>query len=134
MNPVNLPNKYALVALNAAKRAVDGEDPVVAWKDVAHDVFAGLPSSQRKGCPKSTFLGLAEAGRIKRVGAGKFTRSKENRRYGEAAVDLLLMDKTWSSQPRALWAAVAEVERPKKHNSQIDVVLALWNAGMFVGQ
>ena len=57
-------SKYAKVALQAASLASTGTSPVSAWKTAAAEVFSSSPSGERKSCPKSAFLGLAEAGEI----------------------------------------------------------------------
>jgi len=44
--------------------------PPEAWKDAAKSVFADSISSQVKGCPRSTYLGLCEAGLVQGVPAG----------------------------------------------------------------
>ena len=128
-------NKYAKVALKASLLSSDGASPVKAWKAAAAEVFAaGKPSAEKKGCPKNAFLGLAEAGLIKGIAPGQYTRSVENRQYAESAVRLLHEDASWSERPDELWSQVAESAVKKKHNGQIDVVLALWNTRKLVGQ
>jgi hypothetical protein len=119
---------YALVAVEASKLAAAGVQPTAAWADRAAKVFAGKPASEVKGCPRSTFLGLAGAGLIVNVPPGAYTKSVENRRYGIAAMQRLVDDASWANRPMALWEAVASYPTPKRHNGQMQVVLALWNA------
>ena len=121
---------YARVAVEAALLAVDGVDPIKAWGARAADVFVGRPAAILKGCAKSAFLGLAGAGLIKGVPPGAYSRSVDNRRYAQTAVRLLLEDATWATRPTRLWSTVAEKAGSKRHNGQMDVVLALWQAGL----
>lgn len=119
---------YARVAVEASRLAAAGVHPTTAWADRAAEVFAGKPASEVKGCPRSTFLGLAGAGLIVNVPPGAYTRSVENRRYGIAAIQHLVDDESWANRPTALWEAVASQPAPKRHNGQMHVVVALWNA------
>ncbi|MGF6179305.1 hypothetical protein ABIB42_000303 [Massilia sp. UYP32] len=120
---------YARVALEASRLAATGTHPVKAWSDRAADVFVGRPEARVKSCPKSAFLGLAAAGLINGVPPGAYTRSLDNRRYAEAAVQRLREDATWAADPQRLWSAVAEQAGKKRHNGQMNVVIALWCAG-----
>jgi len=121
---------YARVAVEAARLSVEEMDPIKAWEARAVDVFAGRPAAIVKGCPKSAFLGLASAGMIKGVPSGVYSRSVDNRRYAEGAVQLLFEDASWATRPTTLWSTVAEQAASKRHNGQMDVVLALWQAGL----
>ena len=123
----NLPmNKYGCVAILAVKRAQNGENPVQAWKESAEKVFPSQPASRDKGCPKCAFLGLAENDLILGVPPGNYTTSSLNKKYAVEAVKLL------RTSPRLtegeLWSRVTH-NQPKEPNQQMDVVLALWNAG-----
>jgi hypothetical protein len=108
---------------------------VTAWKDAAAEVFAEEnPSSEKKGCPKCVFLGLAGVGLIKGISPGQYTRSVENRNYAENAVRLLREDASWSDRLDELWSQVAETAGKKTPNGQMEVILALWNSRKIVGQ
>ncbi len=64
---------------------------------------------------------------------GKYTRSKDNKRYAKTALTLLRENDSWSKNPLELWVRV--IDGPdKKYNYQMDVVIALWSAKKFVGQ
>lgn len=126
-------SKYAKVAVEAADVASKGINPVTAWVSVAAKVFLGSPSGERKNCPKSAFLGLAESGEIVGIGPGKYTKSTDNKRYAEMALQLLRANESWSKCPSALWLRVMKRSN-KKHNSQMEVVIALWHSNKFVGQ
>jgi hypothetical protein len=129
----NLESKYAKVAIEAACAASDGVHPIAAWKASAAKEFLGSPSSEHKSCPKSAFLGLAESGEIIGIKQGKYTKSTDNKRYAEAALKLLRANESWAKSPLELWLRVME-DSNKKHNNQMDVVIALWRAKKFIGQ
>ena len=125
-------SKYGIIAVEAACAASHGVDPLTAWKVSAAKIFADSPSSEHKGCPKSAFLGLAELGEIAGVKPGKYTKSIDNKRYAKDALALLREDDSLSIDPSALWTRImGDVD--KSHNSQMDVVIALWEARKFVG-
>jgi hypothetical protein len=126
-------SKYGAVAVKAACAASEGVDPIAAWKASAAKIFLGSPSGEHKSCPKSAFLGLAESGEIVGVEPGKYTKSRDNRKYAETALKLLRENESWAKSPQELWLHVMEGSN-KKHNSQMDVVIALWSAKKFVGQ
>ncbi|OQX57530.1 MAG: hypothetical protein B5M52_07215 [Helicobacteraceae bacterium 4484_230] len=123
--------KYGEVAITAvgmigSKIAID---PVEAWRLAALKVFPNSESSRKKGCPKSTFLGLCENGYIVNVAAGSYTRSEKNKEYAVKALDLLADNSELALDKNKLWKKVMNgVE--KKQNGQMDVVTALWNNGM----
>ena len=126
-------SKYGAVAVEAACAASEGVDPIAAWKASAAKIFLGSPSGEHKGCPRSAFLGLAESGEISGVKPGNYTRSIDNKRYAETALKLLRENESWTKSPLELWLHVMEGQN-KKHNSQMDVVIALWHAKKIVGQ
>ncbi len=126
-------SKYAKVAIEAARAASDGVHPITAWKASAAKVFLSSPSGEHKSCPKSVFLGLAESGEITGIKQGKYTKSTANKKYAETALKLLRADESLAKSPRELWLRVMENSN-KKHNNQMDVVIALWHAKNFVGQ
>ena len=124
-------NKYGQVALLAVGRSLSGSpNPKDHWELSTEVVFPNSPTSQRKSCPKGAFLGLCEAGLVKGISAGNYTKSKDNKRYAITAVELLRVGNA-PPEPRALWDAVMSGER-KAHNSQMDIVMALWKNGLLV--
>lgn len=124
-------NKYGVTAVTAAALAVSkGLHPLDAWKAAAVSVFPDSIDSRVKGCPKSAFLGLAEAGLLTDIPPGKYTSSTDNKRYALDALGLLILDARLADQPMELWRRVLKGQA-KKHNSQMNVVIALWKAGRF---
>lgn len=124
---------YATVALRAVELADSKKiSPVEAWERCVKNEFPDLPSSQNKGCPKNTFLGLREEGLIKGIPIGKYTRSLNNKRYALNALKILASNKKNVLVPSELWIEVLKLEadKNKKSNSQMNVVLALWEKGI----
>ena len=127
-------NRYGSVAIRAVKLAQGGMDPVQAWKKSAEEEFPSqpssrVPSSRVKGCPKSAFLGLAEDGLIRGVPRGNYTNSCSSKRYAVEAVKLLRTSPCLEKNKTELWNRVTH-NQPKARNQQMDVVLALWKAGL----
>lgn len=125
-------NKYGQVALKATTLAINGMHPVQAWELAATETFIDSPSAQKKSCPKSVFLGLAQAGLLKGVAPGQYTKSRNNYQYALAALALLKQDESLSQNPKKLWSHVTKKEIKVTYNSQMDVVLALWNTKYLV--
>ncbi len=70
---------------------------------------------------------MAEVGLVKNISPGSYTKAKENKEYALKAIEIL---KQYKIQPstlstKELWNKVQNID--KKYNSQMDVVLALWN-------
>ena len=126
-------SKYGIVAVQAASDASKGMHPLDAWKSSAARVFKNNTSCISKSCPKSTFLGLAELGVISGISPGEYTKSVENKKYAESALKLLRENSLWTNNPLRLWEHIMDGTE-KKHNSQMDVVIALWQAKLFIEQ
>ena len=118
--------QYQRVALEAAKSFPMFGCPVRAWKEAARRICE-TEASREKGCPRDTFLGLCQEGRVKGIPAGAYTRSVLNRDYAVKAVEILATGSTL--QPIELWASI---NPGKTHNGQMDVVVALWDKGLIV--
>ncbi len=124
---------YKAVAVHAAQVARDYKvSPVKTWKFFVENEFPESMHSRDKGCPKSTFLGLCEEGVVAGVPAGSYTNSKDNKRYGLNAVEILKAHPTGKFTSSELWAQVLKLEEDqnKRPNSQMDVVLGLWDANL----
>ncbi|REE78826.1 hypothetical protein BX611_2961 [Lutibacter oceani] len=123
-------NKYGLAALKAVNYYETKKDPILAWKAAVKDVFTSK-SSQDKGCPRSTFFSLCEVGAVKGIPKGNYApRVKENKVYALNALEIL---KNRNKNPDNIGAVdlwnLAQ-NQDKKYNSQMDVVLALWNKNL----
>jgi len=87
-----------------------------------------------KGCPRSAYLGLCEAGLVKGAPSGRWITSDDNKRYAVRAVAALRIDSTWLNRPKIhLWREVSRSEN-KVPNSQIDVVFALWRNSLIANE
>jgi hypothetical protein len=124
--------KYGLVALNAVNKLnnIKEMEPCNAWDEAAVVVFPTQLSSRKKGCPRSAFLGLCEEGKVKGVKPGNYTSSKANKAYANDAADLLKSSPTLTT--KELWGKVVSNTEPKVHNSQMNVVAALFNEGYLI--
>lgn len=117
-------NKYGIAAIKAAK---EGENPIESWENATKVLFKSS-DSQKKSCPKSTFLGLCEAGLVKDIPKGNYIKSIKNKEYALKAVEILKQHTETTFSPKELWERLNLGD--KKHNSQMDVVLALWEHGL----
>ncbi|CAM1346384.1 DUF6979 family protein [Tenacibaculum crassostreae] len=118
-------NKYGSVAKEASEI---GKNPVDSWEQVVSKYFSS-ESSRQKACPRNAFLGLCEAGLVKGIKVSVYLKSKNenlNKKYAIAAVEKLKENPNVSKNE--LWDQVRErlALGEKTHNSQMDVVLALW--------
>ena len=119
-------DKYGQAAIKAVKliNLDPSLGPNQAWENSTLEIF-GKGSTQKKSCPRGTFLGLCEAGKVKGVKANNYTRSALNKRYGIDALKLLNGDPSLANNKKGLWEKIPGCNG-KSHNSQMDVVLALW--------
>jgi hypothetical protein len=127
--------KYGQASLDAVRklkvRNGQAQNPPVAW-DKATSSFPS--TSQDKSCPKTAFLGLCEAGMVKRVAPGTYTRSRKNKKYAVKAAYMLKASPSlvnlgekglWQKVMRSLGEPVNKVQ-----NQQMDVVLSLFQNGL----
>ena len=123
--------KYGEAALIAARMETYGKaiTPSDRWNEATKRLYPTSPSAQRKGGPRFAFLGLCEAGLVKGIAAGRYAPSNKNKAYALRAVGLLKADT--HRTVNALWAEVTDGEE-LPHNSQMDVVLALWKNDLIV--
>lgn len=123
--------EVAVLAVRLVRRG-DVPSPVDAWHAAARDRIQSSEGSRRKSCPRDAFLGLCEAGLVAGVPAGQYTRSRKNKTYALEVVRLLIRDaERRSAGPRELWDDVMDGAR-NRPKGQMDVVLALWTAGLIV--
>ena len=118
-------NNYGVTAIDATLK---GNTPLKSWQITIENNFTS-ESSKIKPCPKNAFLGLCEDGLVKGINSGSYFISKKpnlNKKYAIAAVDILKENPNLSTNE--LWDSVREKLDlgSKEHNSQMDVVLALW--------
>lgn len=125
---------YKKAAIKAARLAkTENINPAEAWEMAVHQVYPDSINNQEKACPKNAFLGLCEEGLINGIPSGNYTRSEWNKKYAVAAVSILQEWKHSKLSPLDLWPAVLKklkADIKKQHNSQMNVVLALWDKGL----
>jgi hypothetical protein len=122
-------NKYGLIALKSVQNYRDSYSITEIWSQSAKEVFE-TKSSQEKGCPKGTFLGLCEEGLVKGIPKGNYTKSVKNKEYALKAIAILKQNTQTTFSPKELWEKLELGD--KRSNSQMDVVLALWENGFIV--
>src|SRR5476651_596762 len=118
-------NKYGEAALMAARQQYSaGANPVDRWESAMEKLYPTSPIARKKGCPRGAFLGLCEEGLVKGIPPGQYTKSRDDKAYAVRAAGLLAEGtQNWSIS--ALWRAVTD-DSEEAHNSQMDVVMALW--------
>lgn len=130
-------NKYGVVAVRAVQLLRERNvEPLTAWKTVATEVFGAGTWSQRKGCPKNAFLGLCEAGVVRGIVKGRYVEksgSQKNKNYAIQAVQILRDKPKLADDKLGLWREVLNGAE-MSHNSQMDVVLSLWNNNLIVSE
>jgi hypothetical protein len=126
-------NRYGEAALMATRQGSSADiNPVARWESAMKRLYPTSPAARKKGCPRGAFLGLCEDGLVKGLPADHYTASKDNKAYAVHAA-ALLTEGTQSWSISALWQAVTN-DPEKTHNSQMDIVLALWKNDLIVGK
>jgi hypothetical protein len=122
--------KYGSVAVIAAELLAVRADlqPPEAWRSAAGMAFPNSASSRDKSCPRGAFLGLCEVGAVEGVGRGSYTPSVKNKEYAVKGLTALRSDPSLASDEMELWR-IAMDGQDKQHNSQMDVLIALWRCG-----
>ena len=132
-------SQFGEVACLAVEMMQEGKeaDPEKAWKKAAEKIIPSA-ESQKKGCPRYAFLGLAEEGYIKRIPCGSYINSddEKNKKYALAGVILLRgypnhrinKARMWRSI-QSMWRLMRDDSIAKHHNNQLDVVVALYENG-----
>ena len=124
-------NRYGEAALMATRPGSSADiNPVTRWENAMKWLYPTSATARKKSCPRGAFLGLCEEGLVKGIPAGHYTASKDNKDYAVRAAALLAEGThRWSTS--ALWKAVTN-DPSKTHNSQMDIVLALWKNDLIV--
>ncbi|MGC1203746.1 MAG: hypothetical protein WA839_02540 [Flavobacteriaceae bacterium] len=122
-------NKYGQTALKAVHNYKESYAIAEIYARAAKEIFE-TKSSQEKSCPKGTFLGLCEAGLVKGISKGEYTKSIKNKEYALQAIEILKWADNKIFTPKELWTELNLGD--KRSNSQMDVVLALWNNNLIV--
>lgn len=118
--------KYGQAALLAVEliRNQTTKDPKEAWEIAGCEIFGKGTSSQKKGCPKETFLGLCQKGLIKGIVAGNYTSSVKNISYALKALELINRENELIKNKSLLWKLVTD--NKINQNGQLDVLISLY--------
>jgi hypothetical protein len=119
-------SQYSVIAAAAYKLIIqDRLKPEEAWQKSAKE-NAGSSSTQNKGCPKQTFLGLCYAGDLAAI-QKSIQIDSINYQYAKYAIG------QWRSNPALsiaeMWRKV-NMQFPngaQNHNGQLHVVKGVWN-------
>ena len=119
---------FGETALKAAAlcRANPQKLPAEAWIEAIQTISTSL-NTRKKGCPKATFTGLCDAGYVIDIPARPGGTIGVNAGYAVAALKELQAEPTLVEQPSELWKRVGH---GGKGDGQVDVLLALWKAGV----
>jgi hypothetical protein len=98
------------------------------WDEAVKQLYRTSPQAQQKGAPRGAFLGLCEDGLVLGIAPAPYSKSRDHKRYAVAAV-ALLRSAACPATVSALWPLVT-AGADVAHNSQLDVVLALWKNGL----
>jgi hypothetical protein len=125
-------NKYGQAAIKAVRLIAENQNltPIEAWEIATIMIFGKNNSGQAKSCPRNTFLALCETGRVKNVPLNDYTTSVLNKRYALDALKLLEFQPELSDNPMQLWKSIPHENAEILHNSQMNVVVALWNENL----
>lgn len=123
--------KYGVAAIAAVRAYTEGKAATVedAWAVAVQEIFPNSPSSQAKSCPRGTFLGICESGKIIGIPSGEYTRSQKNKIYGLKALELLHATPSLADDEATLWKLVL-AGQSKAPNHQMEVTSSLWKAGL----
>jgi hypothetical protein len=124
-------NRYGEAALMASRQGSSADmNPAARWDSAMKRLYPTSATARKKSCPRGAFLGLCEEGLVKGIPVGHYTASKDDKAYAVRAVALLVEGAhSWSIS--ALWKAVAN-DPSRTHDSQMDIVLALWKNDLIV--
>jgi hypothetical protein len=115
-------NKYAQTAIKTVQNYNTSNSIIEFYVRTAKEIFE-TKSSQEKGCPKNTFLGLCTEGLVKGIPKGSYTKSVKNKEYAIRAVAILKQNKHTTFSPKELWDKLELGD--KRFNSKMNVVLTL---------
>lgn len=126
-------NKYAKIAIEVAEelqsmkkeeqKKIDLGD---LWKEKCKE-NEFKEASIKKVCPRLAFIGLCENNLIKGIEIKNSNKESLNKNYAIEAVKVLKNDER-NYTSKELWEEIGN--KDKKHNSQMNIVLALWEKGM----
>lgn len=124
--------QYGRAAVSATQYFINGTVHSLgeAW-DLAIAQNTKSDQARRKCCPKNAYLGLCEAGLVAHIPVGRYgaPKANQNGRYAIHACHMLRANPSLVNQKGILWAQMP-APHAENENGQMDVVLALWKAGL----
>ncbi|MGL4874466.1 MAG: DUF6979 family protein [Cetobacterium sp.] len=127
-------NKYAKIAIEVAEELQGMEKEKQKeinlgnlWKEKCKE-NEFKEASIKKGCPRLAFVGLCENNLIKDIEVKNSDKESLNKNYAVEAVKVLKNNNNRHYTSKELWEEIGN--KDKKHNSQMNIVLALWEKGM----
>lgn len=121
-------NLFGRSAINAVKLFTSGKEKSVneAWQS-AIEKETSNENTQKKPCPKCTFLGLCEVGLVKGIPKDNYLKGTSiQKEYAINAVNALKDNPSLcEGSIQELWH-IACGDENKKHNSQMNVVVSLF--------
>ena len=126
-------NKYAKVAIEVVKELQNlGKEEQKKinlrdlWKEKCEE-NEFKEASIKKVCPRLAFIGLCENNLIKGIEIKNSNKESLNKNYAVEAVKILKNNNRHYTS-KELWEEIGN--KDKKHNRQMDIVLALWEKEM----
>ncbi|MCO7262021.1 DUF6979 family protein [Dickeya zeae] len=120
------------VAVASAYDSSNKPDPKECWEYSIIQITSSR-ESQKKGCPKSAFLGLCQDGYVKGIPKGDYlSPDSPNKKYAVAAAYLVLKEPDRKYSKAELWRNATKdcPGAAENQNGQMDVVLALKEDGL----
>jgi hypothetical protein len=117
-------NQYARVAKLAYQLIVKNKlTAKEAWNKAAEEEIDNL-SSRVKNCPRETFIGLCDSGKLKNISKKKIS---ESRNYDYAVFAISEWKKDEFILKNDLWKKIySHFGFAKNHQGQLDVLEGLW--------
>lgn len=120
--------KYGETAVRAVSLYANGKASSIvdAWEIAARETLS-TEYTQKKPCPRTTFLGVCESGIVVGVPAGEYNTkltTNKNKQYGLKAIALLRYKPQLANDQTLLWEKIGNAAIAP--NGQMDVITALW--------
>lgn len=128
---INTYGKVAILTYNKIKNqniTLEEKDITNLWKETCRELEL-TESTTNKGCPKNAFIGVLKLLPLNIIWKDKEIKEKSNIFYSQKAIEILKNNKNKEYSNTELWKEVLKelnIEN-KRHNSQMNVVLALWD-------
>ena len=132
--------KIGRIAVEAYKRATAGQAPPEAWREALSAVYSDrqLENQLKHTCPKWAFSGLCQEGELRGIAAGSSppATDRQSAKFAREALNVLRREPELAEDKAALKRRVFGMrgeEGFRTPNGEVEVVLALWEAGLMQG-